>query len=93
MIKDDSQKNPTFIAFFNLLLVHVKAEIMLISSHFLMGFSIALQPRSPPPPQSSPFTATPGSLQMKDVEVVDSSTKLHLHVTFNSGVFDISIVV
>ena len=90
MIKDDSQKNPTFIAFFNLLLVRVKAEIMLISSHFLMGFSMALQP---PPPQSSPFTATPGSVQMKDVEVVDSSTKLHLHVTFNSGVFDISIVV
>ena len=92
MIKDDSQKNPTFIAFFNLLLVRVKAEIMLISSHFLMGFSMALQP-PPPSPQSSPFTATSGSVQMKDVEVVDSSTKLHLHVTFNSGVFDISIVV
>ena len=89
MVKDDSQKNPTFIAFFNLLLVRVKAEIMLISSHFLLGF----QWRPPPPPQSSSFTATPVSLQMKDVEVVDSSTKLHLHATFTSGVFDISIVV
>ena len=88
MVKDDSQKNLTFIAFFNLLLVRVKAEIMLISSHFLMGFSMA-----PPPPQSSPFTATPVSVQMKDFEVVDSSTKLHLHATFTSGVFDISIVV
>ena len=92
MIKDDSQKNPTFIAFFNLLLVRVKAEIMLISSHFLMGF--AMPPPPPlPPPQSSPFTATPGSVQMKDVEVVDRWSKLHLHVTLNSGVFDISIVV
>ena len=40
MVKDDSKKNPSFIAFFKLLLGRVKAEIMLISWHFFMAFCI-----------------------------------------------------
>ena len=41
--------------------------------------------RSPLHPTRS-LTATPISVQMKGVKVVDSWTKLHLHVTCNSGV-------
>ena len=46
MVKDDSKKNPTFLALFKLLLGRVKAEIMLISWHIFMGFCI-----HPPLPQ------------------------------------------
>ena len=41
---------------------------------------------TPPPSPPSPFTGTPICVQMKDVEVVDSWTKLHLHETCNSRV-------
>ena len=53
MVQDDSKKNPTFIAFFKLLLGHVKAEIMLISWNFFMAFCI--HPAAPPPPPPSAY--------------------------------------
>ena len=39
-----------------------------------------------PTPATSLLTASPISVQMKGVKVVDSWTKLHLHVTCTSGV-------
>ena len=51
---------------------------------FFDGFLNAQLP--PVPSLSSPFSPTPISVQMKDVEVVDSWTNFHLHVTCNSRV-------
>ena len=53
---------------------------------FFDGFLNA-SPHSLTPQPASPFTATPISVEIKDdAEVVDSWTKLHLHMTCNSGV-------
>ena len=82
MVYNDSKKTPTFVAFFKLLLGRLKAHIILISWHFLMVSWMAAPPSTP----TSRFTATPISVRMKDIEVVDSWSKLHLHVTCNSAV-------
>ena len=81
MVKDDSKKTPSFIAFFKLFLFDVKVEILLNSWHFLMAFCIH-PPLLPPPPLS----ATLIFLLMEGVEVVHKRTKFHLHQLCNSGV-------
>ena len=53
MVKDDSKKIPSFIAFFKLFLFDLKVEIMLISWHFFMAFCIQ-PPLFPAPPYPSP---------------------------------------
>ena len=82
MVKDDSQKNPTFIAFFTLLLGRVKIEIMLISWHLFMALCI----HPPLLPPSPPLSATLIFQLMAGVEVVHILAKFHLHATCNSGV-------
>ena len=82
MVKDDSKKTPSFIAFFKLFLFDVKVEILLYSWHFLMAFCI----QSPLPPLPPPLTGTLIFLLMEGVQVVHIWAKFHLHVTCNSGV-------
>ena len=89
MVKDDSKKNPSFIAFFKLFLFDVKVEILLSSCYFLMAFYI--HPFiSPLPPL---LTATLIFLLMKGVEVAHNWTKFHLDGTCISGVLIFEIFV
>ena len=82
MVKDDSKKTPSFIAFFKLFLFDVKVEILLNCMAFFHGFLYT--PSTPIPP--APLTATLIFLQMEGVEVVHKWTKFHLHGKCNSGV-------
>ena len=80
MVKDDSKKTPSFIAFFKLFLFDVKVEILLNWMAFFHGFLYT--PSTPLPP----LTVTIISLLIKYVEVIHNWTKFHLHGTCNSGV-------
>ena len=82
MVQDGSKKNPTFIAFFKLILFDVKVEILLISWVFFHGF--VCTPSTPLPPPR--LTGTLFFLLMGGVQVVHNWTKFHLHGTCNSGV-------
>ena len=80
MVKGDSKKNPTFIAFFKLFLLDVKVEILLNCMAFFHGFLYT--PSTPPP--LPPLSATLIFLLMEGVEVVHIWAKFHLHGTCNS---------
>ena len=85
MVEDDRKKNPTFIAFFKLLLFDVKVEILLNGMAFFHGF-LYTPSTLPPSPLRPPLTGTVIFLLMEGVEVVHNWSKFHLHETCNSGV-------
>ena len=83
MVKDDSKKTPSFIAFFKLFLFDVKVEILLNCMAFFHGFLYTPStPLSPLPP----LTVTIISLLIKYVKVIHNWTKFHLNGICNSGV-------
>ena len=86
MVKDDSKKTRSFIAFFKLFLFDVKVEILLNSWHFLMAFCIHPPLPLPLPPPPPLLNATLIFLLMEGVEAVHNWTKFHLDGTCNSGV-------
>ena len=82
MVKDDSKKNPSFIAFFKLFLFDVKVEILLNCMAFFHDFLYT--PSTPSPPPRPLLTGTVIFLVMEGVEVVHNWTKFHFHGTCNS---------
>ena len=78
MVKNDSRKISTLIAFCKLFLGNVRVEILLISGHFWWVLDA---------PPALPFIAMPVFMQMKGVEVVHMPRKFCLHLTCHSRVF------
>ena len=86
MVKDDSKKNPSFIAFFKLLLFDVKVEILLNCMAFFHGFFYTPSTATPAPRPPPLLTGTVIFLLMEGVEVVHNWTMFDFHGTCNSSV-------